>query len=382
MNELGDQNVHCVCRPNSPLIGERIDMTSLLTAAVDDRVVTHDSQMTASKMPAKAPAWMRSAGLAAANSAIRPLLQDLDSADVETLRAKSKFWTQRELGHISNANFGEPGAGREIFREDLGLAPQRGELGISALRKSGVDLPSHFSRLCEAPLLTQDQERRLFERMNFLLHHASNHRNLLNPDRPSKARLLLIERLVLLAEWHRDRIVEANVRLVFSIVKKFVNPTNTFEDLLSDGIVGLIRAVEKFDFDRGFRFSTYATQVIRRNSYRTVVENQQERQKVVGGIEELEIDVCEEVRTSAISETRWHELRSRLSVMLNHLDRREKLIIRARFSLGSHRKIHTLQSIANRLGISKERVRQLEARAMTKLQGMAGGLEFGELDVS
>ena len=68
--------------------------------------------------------------------------------------------------------------------------------------------------------------------------------------------------------------------------------------------------------------------------------------------------------------------------MLNHLDRREKLIIRARFSLGSHRKIHTLQSIANRLGISKERVRQLEARAMTKLRGMAGEAGFNEIDVS
>ena len=57
--------------------------------------------------------------------------------------------------------------------------------------------------------------------------------------------------------------------------------------------------------------------------------------------------------------------------MLNDLDRREKLIIRARFSLGSHRKVHTLQSLADRLGISKERVRQLERRAMEKLQEMA-----------
>ena len=215
----------------------RIDMASLASAVVDDRAVTRDIHMTASKMPAKVPAWLRSAGLAAADLAIRPTMPDLDSADSDTLRAKSKFWIKRELGFISNANFGEPGAGREIFREDLGLAPQSGELGISAIRRSGVDLPGHLSRLCEAPLLSQDQERRLFERMNFLLHQASIHRSLLNPGRPSKARLLLIERLVLLAEWHRDRIVEANVRLVFSIVKKFVNPTNTFEDLLSDGIL-------------------------------------------------------------------------------------------------------------------------------------------------
>ena len=109
--------------------------------------------------------------------------------------------------------------------------------------------------------------------MNFLLHQASVHRSLLSIERPSRVRLELVEKLVALAEWHRDRIVEANLRQVFSIVKKFVNPSNTFDDLLSDGIVGLIRAVEKFDYDRGFRFSTYATQVVRRNSYRTVVVN-------------------------------------------------------------------------------------------------------------
>ena len=74
---------------------------------------------------------------------------------------------------------------------------------------------------------------------------------------------------------------------------------------------------------------------------------------------------------SAFSEQRWHLLRSRLAGMLNSLDRREKFIIRARFALGSHRKVKTLQAIANRLGVSKERVRQLESRATKKLIAMA-----------
>lgn len=174
---------------------------------------------------------------------------------------------------IGNPHFSGLQAGRAVFGSELGLAPRRSELGIAALRKSGVDLPIHLSRLCEVPLLTQEQEQTLCQRMNFLLHQASVHRSLLSIERPSRVRLELVEKLVALAEWHRDRIVEANLRQVFSIVKKFVNPSNTFDDLLSDGIVGLIRAVEKFDYDRGFRFSTYATQVVRRNSYRTVVVN-------------------------------------------------------------------------------------------------------------
>ena len=111
--------------------------------------------------------------------------------------------------------------------------------------------------------------------------------------------------------------------------------------------------------------------MIRRSSYQTVVEKQQERQSTLGGLQDMELEDTDEGRESAISEKRWHELRSRLSLMMDHLDRREKFIIRARFSLGAHRKVYTLQALANRLGVSKERVRQLERRAMDKLRAMA-----------
>ncbi|MEM6364103.1 MAG: sigma-70 family RNA polymerase sigma factor, partial [Planctomycetota bacterium] len=287
-------------------------------------------------------------------------------------RKLTKQLLKTEIDFISNPKFTSTREGKRLFAEPLDLAPRQTALGIAAIRRSGVDLPIHLSRLCEAPLLKPEQERTLFARMNYLLQQAAIQRSVLNPERPSRNRIQLIETYISMAAWHRDRIVEANLRLVFSIVKKFVNPNNNFDDLLSDGIVALIRAVEKFDFDRGFRFSTYATQVVRRNAYRTVVLKQQERQKVLGGLQDMDLDIGEEERTSAISEKRWHELRSRLAVMLGDLDRREKFIIRARFSLGSHRKVHTLQSLADRLGVSKERVRQLERRAMDKLRAMAG----------
>ncbi|ELP35584.1 RNA polymerase sigma 70 [Rhodopirellula baltica SWK14] len=311
---------------------------------------------------------------------VQPLLTDITNEDHATLRKLTKRRLRQEIDFISNEKFTSVREGKRIFSQSLGLAPRETALGIATIRRSGVDLPIHLGRLCEAPLLKPEQEKMLFERMNYLLQQAAIHRSVLNPERPSRHRLELIELFVALADWHRDRIVEANLRLVFSIVKKFVNPNNTFDDLLSDGIVALIRAVEKFDFDRGFRFSTYATQVVRRNSYRTVVLKQQERQKVQGGLQDMDIDVSEEERSSAISEKRWHELRSRLSVMLGDLDRREKFIIRARFSLGPHRKVHTLQSLADRLGVSKERVRQLERRAMDKLRAMAGDVQLAELE--
>lgn len=329
---------------------------------------------------ARRPAWLGSDELSQPLAEIHGQLSDFSECETAQLRKLSRRRVRAEIDFIGNERFASVREGNRIFAKPLELADRQTALGIAAVRKSGVDMPIHLGRLCEAPLLKPEQEKMLFERMNYLLQQAAIHRSLINPERPSKTRLELIETYIALAAWHRDRIVEANLRLVFSIVKKFVNPNNTFDDLLSDGIVALIRGVEKFDFDRGFRFSTYATQVVRRNSYRTVVLKQQERQKVLGGLQDMDIDFSEEERGSAISEKRWHELRSRLSVMLGDLDRREKFIIRARFSLGSHRKVHTLQSLADRLGVSKERVRQLERRAMDKLRAMAGNANLAELE--
>lgn len=335
--------------------------------------------VTASSVPPRQPAWVQSRELEIPILETREHVCDISQCSGGELRVMTKRRLRHEIDFIGNERFGSVREGKRIFSTPLELAERQSALGIAAIRKSGVDLPIHLGRLCEAPLLKPDQERMLFERMNYLLQQAAIHRSVLNPDRPSRHRLELIELYVALAEWHRDRIVEANLRLVFSIVKKFVNANNTFDELLSDGIVALIRGVEKFDFERGFRFSTYATQVVRRNAYRTVVLNQQERQKVVGGLQDMELDIGEEERSSAISEKRWHELRSRLAVMLGDLDRREKFIIRARFALGSHRRVHTLQSLADRLGVSKERVRQLERRAMDKLRAMAGNEDLAEL---
>ena len=65
--------------------------------------------------------------------------------------------------------------------------------------------------------------------------------------------------------------------------------------------------------------------------------------------------------------------------MLDRLDRRERFIVRSRYALGSHRKVKTFQYLADKLGVSKERVRQLEQRAVGKLQAMAKEIETEEL---
>lgn len=234
-----------------------------------------------------------------------------------------------------------------------------------------LNLPPHLAGLCEAQLLSPEQERQLFQRMNYLRYRAAKILERHDRSTVSQWDIERIRGLLRSADWHRDCIVQANVRLVISIVKKFVNQQCGFDDLLSDGIMALIRSVDKFDYQLGFRFSTYATQVVRRNSYRFVMERQDERLKVTNSIGEGGVDVAEDDSESSLDEHRWNELRNCLASYLERLDRREKFIIRARFSLGSHRRVQTLQSLAEKLGISKERVRQLEKRAMEKLTSMA-----------
>ena len=147
--------------------------------------------------------------------------------------------------------------------------------------------------------------------------------------------------------------------------------------------MALMRSVDKFDYQLGYRFSTYATQVVRRNSYRFVMDRQDERLKVTASIGEGGLDVAAGDGASSMSEARWDALQTQLRSMLGDLDKRERFIVRARYSLGSHRSVKTLQSLANRLGISKERVRQLEKRALEKLQRMAQAqpIDLPEMEV-
>ena len=231
-------------------------------------------------------------------------------------------------------------------------------------------LPEHLGRLCAAPLLTHEEEQSLFRRMNLLKCHAAALQQQICIRRPVLRHLDQIENSLAEAEAIRNRIVQANMRLVIAVVKKFATPQISFDELLSDGTLTLLGAVEKFDFDRGFRFSTYAYRSIARNAYRTVTDRQrdQRRQALVDAPVE---EIAQPAELAALDERSWETLRGLLGKMLARLDGRERTIVSARYALGKQRNSETFQSIADKLGVSKERVRQLEQRAVNKLRAMA-----------
>lgn len=239
------------------------------------------------------------------------------------------------------------------------------------------DLPAHLQRLCETQLLTADQEQELFRAMNYLKFRANALRSRLHPEEADLDTVQAIDSMLAQAEAIRNHIIRANMRLVMAIAKKYVSPQVTFDEMLSDGTITLMKTVEKFDYTRGFRFSTYAYRSIVRNAYQSVMTARNEQSRYVRDAEEWAFE--QEERSSSLSDQRWDKLRKLAAKMLDDLDRRERFIIRSRFALGVHRKVRTLQSLADRLGVSKERVRQLEQRALGKLSAMAAKYDLDDL---
>ena len=185
------------------------------------------------------------------------------------------------------------------------------------------NLPGHLARLCECSRLTPQDEQQLFRSMNFLKFRAHERRLRLHGEQPCSELLTAIEEDLQNAERVRNYIIRANTRLVFSVIRKFVNPQHSFDDLLSDGIFTLIRAVDKFDTDRGFRFSTYAYRAISSNTCRKIANRQKELSRQATTASQSIYEFLESPTPSGMNERTWTQLNGVLTQLVRRLDRRD-----------------------------------------------------------
>lgn len=229
-------------------------------------------------------------------------------------------------------------------------------------------LPPYLASLYETPLLTREQEVHLFRRMNYLKYKAAKLREELDPLRPKTGVMDQIDRAYDGAVATKNEIISANLRLVVSIAKRHVGPMENFFELVSDGNISLIRAVEKFDFARGNKFSTYASWAIMKNFARTIPDEHRLRDRFRTSHAEM-FTATEDVRSDQFEqETAQLQREFQVEKILERLDEREQKIIISRFGLNRGREPLTLKEVGAELGVTKERIRQIEARALSKLR--------------
>jgi RNA polymerase primary sigma factor len=232
-------------------------------------------------------------------------------------------------------------------------------------------LPPYLASLYEVPLLSRKQEAHLFRKMNYLKYKAAKLRSKLDPERPKSSMMDQIERHYDDAVATKNQIIRANLRLVVSIAKRHVGPADNFFELVSDGNMSLMRAVEKFDYSRGNKFSTYASWAIMKNFARTIPDEHRYRDRFRSSQPEL-FSSAEDDRSDQVElETAQNQRESQVERILGCLDEREQKIIVRRFGLQRGEEPLTLKQVGAELGVTKERIRQIEARALSKLRKVA-----------
>jgi len=303
--------------------------------------------------------------------------------------------------------------------------PPKRAVGAPDLSDVPVSDPTdlYFREMGREPLLTAEEE---VELAKLVSKGAQASERLKNDGRLTPEEIEDLKRAVAEGEAARQRLIRANTRLVISVAKRYVGQGVPFLDLVQEGNLGLMKAVDKFDHERGYKFSTYATWWIRQAVSRAVsdqgrtirlpvhigdklrllhrasreLEQDQGRPATPEEIADildvapervrrllrlsrrplsLEQPVGEEEETMLGSFIADEEappppamadnaiLREKLEEILETLHPREARILRLRFGLQDGRS-YTLEEVGQKFGLTRERIRQIEAHALNRLR--------------
>ncbi len=308
----------------------------------------------------------------------------------------------------------------EGFEDDFDLDEEEDDHDLGEIASSDT-VGLYLKEMARVPLLTTEEEVNLAMRQEAGKKAAEQLAR--EPDHERRAELQFLIDDGLQA---RDHLIKANTRLVVSIAKKHMSRGVPFLDLIQEGNLGLIKAVEKFDYRRGYRFSTYATWWIRqtiaraiadqgrtirvpvhmadriRQMYRVARDLEQETGCKPSVEEIAEVMECEPRKVQWMFRVSWSPLslehpvgkdddselgsfiendrepnpsdsatskllKEKIEELLNTLTPREARILRLRFGLQNGHS-YTLEEVGKKFGLTRERIRQIEGRALRRLR--------------
>jgi RNA polymerase primary sigma factor len=298
------------------------------------------------------------------------------------------------------------------------------EPAASDLSEISIDnaVSLYFKEMGREPLLTREEEVQLAKRME----RGQEAQTALEKNGHDPKRQAELERLIADGKDARSHLIRANTRLVVSIAKRYRGRGLSFLDLIQAGNIGLIKAADKFDYERGTKFGTYATWWIRQSVARTLkqqgrniripvhtndrirklyqvasrleqdlgrrptpeeiaeeVDLEPERVRWLMGVSQRPLSLEKPIDEDGESEfgdflededtpspaqrTEMHLLHEDLQDALSTLTPREVRVLRMRFGLGGA-DTYTLREVGEKLGVTRERIRQIEGKALKKLR--------------
>lgn len=290
-----------------------------------------------------------------------------------------------EQDFIDSPAFYEPGAEKKIYDE----APEIAKPDTTWYHPVMDDLSSSSRtrtvKSAQQVILTGAEEKVLFHQFNYARYRV---RELQKAIEGSDTRQPTPDQAQSVLDWFRrserirEQIAETNLALVLAMAKRTRMSEVDFADLVSEGNMALLRAVDKFDAGRGYKFSTYACRAILKSFSRVATRTARYRGHFPTEFDPtLEKSNHQDERRRVIEDACVNELRAILGSNVANLNEVEKQVILARFAIDptdteDPPRAKTLEQVGEMIGVTKERVRQIQNKALNKLKTL---LEDGVL---